>query len=58
MHYIIEQAHAKILVSTLEAHAKCHEVKIMVKLLIIHVTEYTPQNRASDTIMHVTIKIP
>ena len=26
----------------------------MIKLLIINVTEHTPQNRVSDTIMHVT----
>jgi hypothetical protein len=29
----------------------------MMKLLIINVTEYMPQNRVSDTIMHVTLKI-
>ena len=27
----------------------------MVKLLIINVTSHTPQNRVSDTIMHVTL---
>ena len=33
----------------------CLEATLMVKLLIIGVTKHTPQNRVSDTILHVTL---
>jgi hypothetical protein len=36
-------------------NAKCHEVTLIVKLLIISVTQHTPQNKASGTITHVTL---
>ena len=35
--------------------SECHEVTIMVMLLIINVTSHTPQNRVSDTIKLVTL---
>ena len=36
-------------------NTKCREVTSMVKVLIINVTWHVPQNRASDTITHVTL---
>ena len=32
-----------------------HEVTLIMKILIISVTYHTPQNRVSDTSMHVTL---
>ena len=37
------------------SNAKCHEVTLMVKSLVIIVTYHTPQNRVIDTIIHVTL---
>ena len=36
---------------------KCHELILMVKLLIINVSQQTFQNWVSGTIMHVTVDI-
>ena len=36
-------------------NAKCHEVALIVKLLITSVTWHTPQNRVSGGITHVTL---
>ena len=35
--------------------SKCHEVTPIMKFLFISATQHTPQNRVSDTIMHVTL---
>ena len=50
LHNAVERTHAKILISTPE----CHEMTLIVKLLVISVTLHTPQKRVSDTITHVT----
>ena len=36
-------------------NTKCREVTLVMKLLIINVTQNMPQNRVSDTITHVTL---
>ena len=36
-------------------NAKCHVVTLMTKFLIISVNQHMPQNRVSDTFMHVTL---
>ena len=52
-HNPIKRTHAKILVSTL--NTQCHELILMIKLLIVNVIQLTPQNRVSDIVMYVTI---
>ena len=34
---------------------QCREVTMIVKLVIINITQHTPQTKVSDTIMHVTL---
>ena len=51
----MEHIHTKILVSALERQVSW--VTLMLKLLIISVTYHMPQNRVSDTIMHVALNI-
>lgn len=46
--------HAMMLVSTLERQV-C-ELEAIVKLLVISLTQHTPQTRVSGTIPHVTLK--
>ena len=36
-------------------NAECHEMTLMVKLLIFSVTQHTSQTRVIHTIMHVTL---
>jgi hypothetical protein len=38
-------------------NAKCHEMTLMLKLLIISVNQLAPQNRVSDIIMHKTLRV-
>ena len=40
-----------------QLNANCHELTLMVKLVIIIVAYYMPPNRVSNTIMHVILNI-
>ena len=50
---MIEHTRAKILVAHL--NVECHEVTLMIKLLIVTVTQHTHQNSVNDIITHVTL---
>ena len=45
--------HAKILISA--RGRQCHDVTILLKLLIISVTLHTPQEKVSETLTHGTL---
>ena len=38
-----------------DLNAKCHEATLMVKLLVMGVTQHTPQNKVSDIVTHVAL---